>query len=329
MTDGDGITAIIPNRNRADLLARVLDDLRRQTSPLEEILVVDNGSEDDSAEVARRFGARLIQLDANTGFARAVNKGVQETRTEWVAILNNDVQLATEWLERLLRAASDSEAWFASGKILRVNSPGIIDGTYDLISRGAAAWRCGEGRQDQPAFSTPKSTVLAPFTAALFRKHLFTCVGLLDEQFESYLEDVDFGIRCAVKGLHGQYVPGAVAHHYGSATRGKWHPKTVRQIARNQVLLVAKHYPRKLVVRFGWPILVAQLAWGLLALRHGTGCAYLSGKIDGLRSWSGLRSTAVSDDKIAAVLVESEEELHRMQRATGFDAYWRLYFALT
>ena len=54
---------------------------------------------------------------------------------------------------------------------------------------------------------------------------------LLDERFESYLEDVDFGLRCAEAGLSGLYVPDAVAYHQGSATLGRWHPETVRKIA--------------------------------------------------------------------------------------------------
>ena len=323
-----GVSALIPNRNRVELLERVLFDLRRQTRPPEEILVIDNGSDDNSVEIARNFGARVIQMTVNTGFARAVNSGIAESRMDWVAILNNDVQLEQHWLERLHESASQSGAWFATGKVLRANSPETIDGTFDLISRGGCAWRCGEGRLDQPAFSIPREIALAPFTAAIFKKRLFDCVGLLDEQFESYLEDVDFGLRCASQGLKGKYVPEAVAYHHGSATRGRWHPATVRQIARNQVFVVAKHYPKKLLIRFGWSIFVAQALWGLVALRHGAGWAYLRGKIEGVRSFERLR-TAQLPDNISGVLAESEAELHTLQQAAGFDPYWRLYFALT
>jgi len=63
--------------------------------------------------------------------------------------------------------------------------------------------------------------------AAIFRKELFDRLGALDERFESYLEDIDFGIRCATAGLTGIYVPEAVAYHTGSATLGRWHPTTV------------------------------------------------------------------------------------------------------
>ena len=121
---------------------------------------------------------------------------------------------------------------------------------------------------------------MAPATAALFRMELFARVGMLDTAFESYLEDVDFGLRCGLAGLAGVYVPGAVAYHWGSASLGAWSARVVRLIARNQVYLVQKHYPLR---RYWWPILVGQLLWGLVALRHGTGWAFLRGKLDGLK----------------------------------------------
>ena len=127
---------------------------------------------------------------------------------------------------------------------------------------------------------------MAPWTAALFRAGLFERVGLLEAGFESHLEDVDFGLRCATRGLVGLYVPEAVAWHQGSAALGRWHPETVRLIARNQFLLLARHYPGRLVLRWLWPILVAQLLWFGVALRHRAGCAWLRGK------WHGVRDLA-------------------------------------
>ncbi|MCW5979292.1 MAG: glycosyltransferase family 2 protein [Bryobacteraceae bacterium] len=323
-----GVSAIIPNWNRGELLERVLRDLAAQTQPPEEVVVVDNGSSDDSVARARRLGARAIELGTNTGFARAVNQGIVECRSPWVAIVNNDVHLPPEWLERLHSAADGTEAWFATGKMLRMDAPEMLDGTFDAVCRGGCAWRCGSGRRDQSAFGQERTIWLTPFTAALFQKRLFLRVGLLDEQFGSYLEDVDFGLRCAAGGFHGRYVPEAVAYHHGSATRGRWHSATVRQISRNQVYLIAKHYPKRWWRRYGWPVAVSQGLWGLLALRHGRAWAYLAGKAEGVRGYRKLRA-AEPPGAMDAVLSESESLLRQMQRRTGFDWYWRLYFLLT
>jgi len=318
-----GVTVVIPNWNRRELLDRLLESLGRQTRPIEEIVVADNGSTDGSAQSAEAAGARVIRIGWNSGFSHAVNCGVRAARTRWLAIVNNDVEPAPDWLDRLVESAEREQAWFATGKLLNGTR---IDGTYDLVSRGACAWRAGHGRLDGPEWAQPKRIRLAPFTAALFRAELFERVGLLDENFESYLEDVDFGLRCARADLWGVYVPEAVAQHAGSATLGKWHPETVRRISRNQLLLVAKHWPGR---THGWPVLVAQALWWGLAVRRGAGWACLRGKAQGLRQFRAVRAAASECPAVVRILEESEAELLSLQQRTEFDPYWKLYFALT
>ena len=241
------ITAIVPVWNGRELLERLLASLEAQTEPAAELLVVDNGSTDGAPEVARARGARVIPMGRNAGFAAAVNRGIRESRGEWMAVLNSDVELAPDYLARLLAAAEAGGAWFATGKILAAGSNDRIDGTFDAMCRGGTAWRVGNGRTDGPAFSAERQIWSPPFTAVLFRAEVFRRVGLLEDSFESYLEDVDFGLRCAAQGLAGLYVPSALAWHRGSATLGRWHPETVRRMARNQLFLVARHYPRRLL----------------------------------------------------------------------------------
>ena len=160
-------------------------------------------------------------------------------------------------------------------------------------------------------------------TAALFRRDLFCEVGTLDESLGSYLEDVEFGLRCALGGRGGVYAPAAVAHHRGSATLGEWHPDTVRSIARNQVLLAAKHFRGQP----SFPIVAGQLLWGLLAFRHGRGWSYLRGKIDGIRAARQI-SEPLPSARLTPILEASEREILELQRRTGFDGYWRAYFWL-
>lgn len=327
------VTVVVPNWNRRDLLKRLIDSLREQTYPPAEIIVIDNGSRDGSPEAAREKGARVIALERNEGFAAAVNRGISAAGTEWIAIVNNDVSPARDWLEQLAAALEHSGAWFATPKLVHAADSSRLDGTFDLLCRGACAWRAGHGRSDGVAWTEPRPIWIAPFTAALFRAELFRRVGPLDERFESYLEDADFGIRCAQQGYIGVYAPLASARHMGSATLGRWHADTVRRIARNQILLVAKHYSRRDLLRFVWPILVAQLLWGAVAIRHRRGLAYIAGKLQGLGEFAEfrreLRRSGDGGRALARILAESESDILDLQRKTGFDAYWRAYFALT
>lgn len=324
MSSACGTAAVIvPSWNRAELLARVLKHLSAQTYPIEEIQVVDNGSEDDSVQVARDAGAQVIEMGRNAGFAAAVNRGIGNSKSDWVAIVNNDVAFGPEWLDTLIRKASAASAHFATGKLLSAADPSRIDGTFDAVSRGGMPWRCGCGRLDGPEWNQPRPIQFAPMTASLFRRSLFDRVGLLDDRFESYLEDVDFGLRCAAAGFMGVYVPEAVGFHMGSATLGAWHNATVRRIARNHIFLLIKHFqgaPR-------WPALVGHVLWMLVACTRRAGWASVRGTIDGLLA----RRDIVPESawhQVRRAVEAGERDIRRLQQRTGFDLYWRLYFSL-
>jgi GT2 family glycosyltransferase len=324
------VAAVIPHWNRSDLLRSLLQSLKKQTRPFDRIIIADNGSTDDSAEVGESFGAQVLKLGANLGFAAAVNRGVATATSDWIAILNNDVTLASNWLENIIAAADDHGASFVTGKILNAADPTKIDGTFDEISRGACAWRCGAGKPDSAMWNTARWVRFVPMTAAIFRRDVFQEIGPLDEHFLSYLEDADFGLRCARAGRRGVFEPSAVAWHRGSTTLGAWNSDTVRLIARNQVLLTAKHFrgfPR-------WPIVAGQLLWAVLALRHGRGLSYIRGKLSGLLYALRLARTIDGEDHIEPentlrqIVDESEREILALGQQTGMDWYWRAYFWL-
>lgn len=316
------VTAVIPVHNRWDLTARLLDDLHTQSAPLKEILIVDNASNDGTAQKATALGARVIALSQNTGFAHAVNIGIRAAETEFVLIVNNDVRLPGDWLEKLLQA-SEIGGWFMAGKLLSGARPGEIDGAFDLISRGGCAWRAGHGFRSAGPESGPMQMDFPSFTAGLFRRSLFNRIGYLEESFESYLEDIDFGLRCAEAGLWGLYAPQAVGIHEGSATLGEWNPETARRLARNQLWIVARHFPR-----VSWPVVVSQFLFIGLGFRNGAGWAVLKGKWQGLAGFRRMmrrEGPHVPPDLIA----RHDREIAHLQGAPARDLFWRLYFKLT
>jgi GT2 family glycosyltransferase len=341
------VAAVVPVHNRADLLRRLLETAAAQTLPFEAIVVVDNASTDAAPAVAREFGCRVISMRENTGFARAVNAGWRVlsapgmesavsapdlggavstpdmggvVAAEWVAILNSDVELHPEWLAHLTRRGAEMNASFATGLILDATDRTRIDGAYDLVSRAACAWRVGHGQRAARLESA--RIAIASGTACLFRREILEQLGGYDEAFESYLEDVDLGLRCVRRGLSGVFVPEAVAWHHGGATLGRWNRRVVRLMSRNQLLLVSRHYHRALFHRCFWSILVGQLLWGAVAARHGAFFPWLRGKLEGLRRF---RLSASPSPQLEAFLEASESEIRRRAR----DSYWRWYFRLT
>jgi GT2 family glycosyltransferase len=314
------VTAVIPVHNRADLLERLLASLRAQTVAVAEILVVDDGSTDGAPGVARAFGCRLLEMRENAGFARAVNRGWRAASPGWIAILNSDVELDPRWLEYLLGHAA--AASFAAGTIFDAVNRSIVDGTYDLVSRAACAWRAGHGAPAADHYVPASPIAIAPATACLFRRDVLERLNGFDESYVSWLEDVDLGLRCVREGLAGVYVPDAIAWHHGSASFGRWSQRMVRLISRNQLLLVSRHYDRVLFRSCFWAIIAGQLLWGLVAMRHGATLSWLAGKLDAMR---GFRLEGEPSTRLRDFLNASEQEI----RTRAHDPYWRWYFRIT
>ena len=131
------VTVVIPNWNGSAMLEKLLGELRNQSVPIQRVIVVDNGSSDNSVLVANQAGAEVIELGRNTGFSHAVNAGIQSARTEWIAILNNDVSPKPDWLENLVEQAQATNSWFAAGKLLDALAPA----SYRGILRRHLPWR--------------------------------------------------------------------------------------------------------------------------------------------------------------------------------------------
>lgn len=316
---------VIPNRNRAGLLERALKSVAGQSLAAARVVVVDNGSTDESVEVARRAGAVVLEWPENRGFAAAVNAGVKECDEEWVLILNNDAELDSGCLAALAAAAADRHgAACVAPRVVRHAEPERIDGAWDLLARGGLALRCGHGLADGPEWREERQIRFAPLTVALVRREL--CC--LDEAYGSYLEDVDLGLRLSLAGHRIWYAPQAVARHHGSATLGAWSPAMVELLARNQLVLVARHYPRDWWRHEGWAVVMGQALWGLMALRRGCCGAWVKGKWRGMREFGGLRRPAADAQAFRQLLRESEGQI-RSYAAAHPSWFWSIYCALT
>lgn len=330
-------TIVIPNYNGARHLAALLPSIAAQTRPVARILVVDNGSTDESRQVVTGR-AELITLPENRGFARATNIGIRNASSPFVAIVNNDVVLHPKWLATLEDALDTLGADYAGPLLTTASEPDCIDGAFDLLSRSGCPIRAMNGATvNSLPDSQPSPAPFVPMTAALFRTKLFEDVGALDEFFENYLEDVEFSLRAAAAGAQGLFVPGARATHVGSATLGTWSERATYWNSRNQVCLVARHYPAQLLRRWWWPIFVGHCLYLLLALSRGRFLAAVRGKASAVFAWRSLRATrpnASADYSpdytrlLMDTILDSESKIAELHNKSTPATYWRWYFRL-
>jgi GT2 family glycosyltransferase len=326
-------TLVIPNYNGARHLAGLLPSIAAQSRQPARVLVVDNRSSDNSQALSSGV-SEWLSLEKNFGFAYAVNRGVEMVETEYVAILNNDTVLDLNWLAELEDALEDPTCSFASPLLLSAQKPGRIDGTWDLLSRSACPHRALFGAPaSHPEASRPRDIQFAPMTASLFRTSVFRELGGLDEGYGNYLEDVDFCLRAALAGHRGRYVPSATALHVGSATLGAWSARSTYWNARNQLLLIALHYPPGILRQWWRPVLTGQLLYLLLAAKHAHLFAAIRGKAEILLSWRNWRSQFRPHPDTAHLLEEilnqSDREIASLTRSGETrSSFWRLYFRL-
>ncbi len=263
------VAVIVPNYNGAPFLPACLGSLRRQTFNDFVTVVVDNGSTDGSVGLVRtRFPeVKVVELPHNLGFAGAVNRGILETDSEYVALLNNDAEPEPGWLGALVSALdSRPDAAMAASKILLYDRRDVLHSAGDFLDASGRPGNRGVWQRDWGQFDGVEEVFSACGAAALYRRSLFAEVGLLDEAYHSYLEDVDLACRARLKGYRCLYVPAARVYHRLSATGGG--PLAAYLFGRNLPRLIVKNFPRSLLA-VHWPRIAAhQLGLALEALVH-------------------------------------------------------------
>lgn len=250
------VSVIVPTWNGWTLLETALESLEQQTFPDFEVIVVDNGSTDGTAEhLARRFpDVRLIRFPENRGFAPAVNAGISEARGDVVVLMNNDTEADPGWIGALVRALDEHpEVGSCASKMLDFYDRSRIDAAGDRL--GIMASQIGHGMPDGPEFDVPRYVLSACAGASAYRRAALDDVGLFDERFFAYMEDVDLGVRLQFAGYRCLYVPDAVIFHKGSATARRIAGRRFHLLMRNSLFVFFQYMPLRRLLLWGPTIL--------------------------------------------------------------------------
>jgi GT2 family glycosyltransferase len=240
------VSVVVVNWNRRDLLRAAVRSLERQTYADREVIVVDNGSEDGSAEmVEREFPrVRLIRNRENRGFCAANNQGIAAAGGRYIALLNNDAEADPRWLEELLGAfAAGADVGMAASKILVWENRTRIDKAGHLIYPDGQNRGRGTGETDRGQYDRVEETAWPDGCAAMYRKDMLEAIGGFDEDFFAYADDAELGLRARLAGWRCLYIPTAVVYHRRGSTLGRFSPERLVLIERNRAWLAAKLFP--------------------------------------------------------------------------------------
>jgi GT2 family glycosyltransferase len=240
------VDLVIVNWNGLRHLPACFQALRVQTLTDFQVWLVDNGSTDGSVDWVRRHApqTRVLLNSRNRGFAAANNQAIRAGHAPYVATLNNDTIADPTWLAELAHALDEAPRLGAAASLmLFADRSDMINSAGVAVDRLGIAWDRLGGRPVSASEAAPTTVFGACAGAALYRRAMLDDIGLFDEDFFAYLEDVDLAWRAQWAGWETVYVPGARVLHCHSATAGEGSPFKRRLLGRNKVWLILKNYP--------------------------------------------------------------------------------------
>lgn len=298
------VSIIIPNYNGEGFLNDCLESISKQSYKDFEIIIIDNASVDNSINIIEKYknilDICLIKNNENLGFAKAVNIGIEYTRKEYVFLLNNDVKLDFQIVEKLYNCiAKDSNIFSVQSKMIRYYNTNRIDDAGDEYTILGWTHKTGNNKSSK-LYSEQREVFSSCAGAAMYRKDILEKIGLFDESFFAYMEDVDIGYRARTHGYKNIYCPDAICYHIGSATSGsKYNEFKIRLAARNNIYVPYKNMPLiQLIIDSPFLFVGFLVKWVFFSLK-GYGNIYLNGVVEGLRTLNKIEKVSYKKENFS------------------------------
>lgn len=296
------VTVVIPNYNGKEFIDKCMLHLTKQDFTDFKVIVTDNGSKDGSGEMALKYSDRLnvelVELGDNYGFSRAVNEGIVRSDSEYVILLNNDAYAGKHFIKELVnKMDSDENIFAAQALMLQYSDKNLVDGAGDYFS--AMGWGFAWGKDGEAKNYMQERDVFSCCAgAAIYRKSILDEIGLFDENFFAYLEDMDIGYRARLYGYRNVIVPKAKVLHVGSGSSGSRHNSfKVGLSSRNSFLVMHKNFaPWQWVVNFPF-IFAGFCIKSVYFVRKGLARDYIKGVFSSFSKRKDLVKTKASDKK--------------------------------
>ena len=328
-------SVVVPSWNGKDSLGPCLDSLLGQSEKAD-IIVVDNGSVDGSVEFIENNypDVVLVRHKKNLGFTGGVNGGIKKAMqlgAEYIALLNNDAIADKDWLKNLVSFLdAHPEAGIATSKICDSKKT-HLDSTGDLYTTWGLPYPRGRGEKFSNKYDKETWVFGASGGASLYRVKVFETIGLFDQDFFAYYEDIDISFRAQLAGWKVGFVPQAIVYHEISATSSKIKGFATYQTIKNLPMLFWKNVPFRLLLTIGARFYYAYFAFCLSAFARGQFWPVIKGWVVGLvlfpkklyQRRQTQTSSKVSTEYIKSILTwDLPPNARRLRALRG--SWWRL-----
>ena len=280
------VSIVVPNWNGMRFVGMCLDSLAQLDFEGHEVIIVDNGSIDGSREMIEEKypWVRLLKMPDNMGFAIACNEGIKASDAEYIVLLNNDIEVTPNWLKELYEGMErHPECGMGTTKMMFLDNRDVFYNTGDLFHSWSSGGGRGQGEKDTGQYEKEDYVFGACAGAGIYRREFFNQVGLFDEDFFIFAEDVDINMRGQLKGLKAVYLPKAKVFHIGTATVGLYSDRYVYLCKRNDIWVFIKNYSLSMYFKYLFSIWKHQFADIKYFTYRGQGQVLLKSKWDALK----------------------------------------------
>ncbi|MFB3888906.1 MAG: glycosyltransferase family 2 protein [Candidatus Bathyarchaeia archaeon] len=295
------VSVVILNYNGNECLEKCLLSVFTTSYAPFEVIVVDNGSSDGSAERAsEKWHFRLIKKQKNSGYSAGNNTGIRAARGSFVVLLNNDTIVDSDWLTELVGESQRSKADFCQPKIVIPGPSRIINSTGLTIHLAGFGLLRGNGEPDNGQYDEQKNVCGFHGACIFASKNAIERTGLLDEVFFAYNEDTDWSWRALMMGLKTVYVPSAIVYHSYGTTRKLVTPRRISYAERNRLIMLLTNYSRRSLILLLPALAVTEIATLAYCLSNRILSAKILGYADllRLRSYTKSRSTWIQARRV-------------------------------
>jgi len=271
------VDIIIVSFNKRALLGECLSSVAQMNYPKFRVHVIDNGSSDGSVEYVKinfpQFD--VVSLGANLGFSRANNYGIELCQGDFVFFLNNDVIVKPDTLEKLVEGFKNSKVAMVVPEMY--DFEGLVNSAGGVCDYYGFAFNRGIGEKDREEYNREAFVPYGCCGAALVRRRVLEEIGVFDDLYFMYHEDVDLSWRIQLRGYKILYYPSSmVFHKYMSSTkkdRYLWIKKDRARIVslweRNRVRTLLKNYELRTLITVLPTLLTLKILHVIYALMYG------------------------------------------------------------
>lgn len=334
------IFVVIPNYNGADMLAAAVDSVLTQSITDIKVLIVDNGSTDESRAIIKAYEAKDkrvegILLDKNYGYTGGTNPGLERAikdGADFVAPFNNDAVAHKDWIKHLVRFLEIHEGFGAAACKLIHDTNNTFDSTADLYTVWGLPYPRGRDEPVSDIYDSKTEIFGASGGASLYRTSMLTDIGTFDQDFFAYYEDIDLSFRAQLAGYKVGFVPESIVYHGIGKTSSKMRTGFLTyQFMKNTALVVIKDVPGKLLLKVAPRFCLAYTMFFVKAIMDGKGLSALKGWLmvwrllpKKLRERSQIqKNRKVSVDYIWGLFVyDLPPNAHKLRKLRGI--WWRL-----